>query len=147
VFLAYLGKQALAQKDYVAAEKHYLAALQIQPNSAIVLNNLSWVMGQLKKDGALEYAEKANSLAPNQPVIMDTLAMLLADKGDYKRAVELQSKALELQPANANLRLNLAKIYINSGDKARAKSELEALAKLGDGSRSQPEVNALLKSL
>lgn len=147
VFLAYLGEQAIAQKDYAAAEGLYLAALQIQPDNVLVLNNLAWVMAQLKKSGALEYAEKANNLAPDQPVIMDTLAMLLAEKNDFKRAIEVQSKALELQPTNAGLRLGLAKIYIKSGDKARARGELEALAKLGDGSRSQPEVDALLKSL
>jgi len=146
VFLAYLGEHALAQKDYAAAEKHYEAALALQPNSAVVLNNLAWVKGQLKKDGALELAEKANSLAPNQPVIMDTLAMLLAEKGDFNRAIEVQTKALELQPTNAGLRLNLAKIYIGSGDKARARSELEALEKLGDKFAAQAEVKSLLRA-
>jgi tetratricopeptide (TPR) repeat protein len=147
VFLAYLGEQALAQKDYAAAEKTYEAALALQPNSVLVLNNLAWVKGQLKKDGALELAEKANNLAPNQPAMMDTLAMLLADKGDFKRAIEVQAKALELQPTNAGLRLNLARIYIKSGDKPRARGELEALDKLGDGFAGRAEVLAMLKAL
>jgi putative PEP-CTERM system TPR-repeat lipoprotein len=147
VFLAYLGEQALARKDHAAAERYYAAVLDLQPNNALALNNLAWVKGQLKKDGALELAEKANNLAPNQPALMDTLAMLLADKGDFKRAIEVQNKALELQPANAGLRMNLAKIYIKSGDKARAQAELETLAKLGDRFPAQAEVTAMLGSL
>jgi predicted Zn-dependent protease len=78
---------------------------------------------------------------------MDTLAMLLADKNQFPRAIELQSKALELQPENAGLRLNLAKIYIKSGDKTQARSQLETLDKLGDRFPRQPEVAELLKTL
>ncbi len=146
-FIDYLGALAIARKDYVSAEKHYRAVLQIRPESAIALNNLAWVAGQLHKDGAVDLAEKANQLAPNRPAFMDTLAMLLADKNEFTRAIELQTKALSLQPDNAGARLNLAKIYIKSGDKVRAKAELETLAKLGDRFTGQPEVADLLKTL
>jgi hypothetical protein len=43
--------------------------------------------------------------------------------------------------------MNLAKIYIKSGDKARAQAELETLAKLGDRFPAQAEVTAMLGSL
>ncbi len=91
-FLSHLGDAALARMDFEAAEKNYLSVLQIQPDSAIALNNLAWVMGQLGKDGAIAYAEKATTLAPNQPAFMDTLAMLLAEKKEYARAIELQKQ-------------------------------------------------------
>lgn len=129
------------------AEKAYLSVLGIQPNDPIVLNNLAWILGHLKKPGAIAYAEKANQISPNQPAFMDTLAMLLAERKEYPRAIELQLKALELQPSNAVTRLNLAKIFIMSGDSARAKIELEALAKLGERFHGQAEVAAMLKSL
>ena len=145
-FLAHLGDTALARMDFEAAEKNYLSVLQIRPDNAVTLNNLAWVMGQLGKDGAIAYAEKATTLAPNQPAFMDTLAMLLAQKKEYARAIELQSKALQLQPSNGQLRLNLAKIYITAGDKARARTELETLSKLGD-KFPQAEVSFLLRSL
>jgi len=146
-FAAYQGGLAIARKDYAIAEKHYLAVLQMQPDSAVALNNLAWVTGQLHKDGAVDLAEKANKLAPNQPAFMDTLAMLLADKSQFTRAIELQNKALGLQPENAEMRLNLARIYLKSGDKTQAKSQLETLAKLGDRFPRQPEVAELLKTL
>ena len=146
-FMAYLGDTAIARRDYVSAEKRYLSALQVQPASPMVLNNLAWVSQQLRKDSALAYAESANKLAPNQPAFMDTWAMLLSAKGDHAKAVELQAKAVELQPTNEALRLNLARIYVASGDKQRARSELDTLVKLGDTRPSYAEAMALLKTL
>jgi putative PEP-CTERM system TPR-repeat lipoprotein len=147
LFLTYLAERAAARKNYAGAEKYYLVALAEQPENPVLLNNLAWISGQMGKDKAIGYAEKANMLAPNQPAFMDTLAMLLAKQNDYARAIELQNKALGLQPDNSSIRLNLAKIYIKSGDKARAKAELEKLAKLGDKFPGQPTVGELLKTL
>lgn len=146
-FLAYLGDLAVAQKDYASAERAYVAALQIQPNNAAMLNNVAWTMGQQHKDGAVGYAEKANQLAPAQPLFMDTLAMLYADKGETAKAIELLKKAVDLQPSQAGIRLNLAKVYVQSGAKDKAKAELETLAKLGAAFGGQAQVTEMLKSL
>jgi putative PEP-CTERM system TPR-repeat lipoprotein len=146
-FLMYLGDSSTARKDYAAAEKHYLAALQVQPDSASALNNLAWVTQQLGKPGGIAYAEKANALVPNQPAFMDTLAVLLSEKGDHAGAVALERKAVELQPENASFRLNLAKIYLAAGEKLQAKAELDTVAKLGDKHPLYPEASGLLKTL
>jgi putative PEP-CTERM system TPR-repeat lipoprotein len=146
-FLLYLGDRAMARKDYGGAEKNYAAVIKLQPNNAIAYNNLAWVSGKLNKEGAIAYAEKANTLAPNQPAFMDTLAVLLSDKGDYAKAVELQNKALALQPQNALFKLNLAKIHIKGGKKDLAKKELDELTKLGEKFPGQAEVASLLKVL
>lgn len=146
-FLFYLGGRALARQDYVDAEKNFEAVVKLQPNHAIAYNNLAWVSAKLNKEGAIAYAEKANTLAPNQPEIMDTLAMLLSEKGDYARAAELQNKALALQPQNASFKLNLAKIHLKGGKKELAKKALDELAGLGGKFPAQTEVAALLKGL
>ncbi|HEY8707761.1 MAG TPA: XrtA/PEP-CTERM system TPR-repeat protein PrsT [Burkholderiaceae bacterium] len=146
-FPSYLGAVAIARKDYAAAEKSYRAMLQIRPDDPIALNNLAYVTLLLHKEGALAYAEKANKLVPNQPDFMDTLASVLSDQGEYSKAAALLLKAIELQPTNAAFRLNLAKVYLASGDKSRAKSELDTLAKRGDKDPLYPEVTALLKTL
>ncbi len=146
-FLSYMADMSLSKKDFVGAEKLYLNILQIVPENAVAYNNLAWVAGQLKKGSALGYAEKANTLTPNQPAFMDTLAMLLADKGDYSRAIELQNKAIVLQPENNIFKLSLAKIYIKSGDKKQAQVLLDELLKLGDKFSEYAEVNAVIKTL
>ena len=146
-FLSYLGEAALARKDYPVAETQYLAIVRAQPDNAAALNNLAWVSQQLHRNNAIAYAEKANQLAPKQPAFMDTWAGLLSEKGDHIKAIELQTKAVEAQPANNQFKLNLAKIYVAAGDKAKARSELEALAKLGDKFSAHTEVAAIIKTL
>lgn len=43
--------------------------------------------------------------------------------------------------------MNLAKIYIQAGDKVKAKIELEALARLGERFSAQAEVQTLIGAL
>jgi putative PEP-CTERM system TPR-repeat lipoprotein len=141
------GDMAMARKDYAAASRIYQAALDIEPNNPLVLNNLAWISGELKAPKALEYAEKANQLAPNQPPFMDTLAMLLAAKGETTKAIDLLRKALAIAPNATLIQLNLAKVLISSGQKDAARKELDALAKLGDKFPGQAEVARLQKEL
>jgi len=146
-FRLYLAEQASARKDYAVAMKHYRALVDLQPSNPAVLNNLAWVAGQVKDPKAIEYAEKANKLAPNQPPLMDTLAVLLVDKGDTARGLELLKRALDLAPQAAQIRLNYAKALLKAGQKDAARKELDQLAKLGDKFRGQAEVAQLQKSL
>lgn len=143
----HLGDIATANRDYNEAAKLYHAALAVQPNNPLLLNNLAWVSGQLKSPKAMEYAEKANRLAPNQPAFMDTLAMLLSDKGEHDKAIALLRKAHELAPQTALIQLNLARVLIKGGQKEAARKELEALAKLGDKFPQQAEIARLQKEL
>jgi len=146
-FRLHLGDIATGNKDYPLAAQHYRSLIEIQPNNALALNNLAWVSGQLKSPKAIEYAEKANQLAPNQPPFMDTLAMLLAEKGETTKAIELLRKATALAPQAGVIQMNLAKVLIKAGKKDEARKELDALAKLGEKFPGQAEVSRLQKEL
>lgn len=146
-FLFHMGDAAMARKDFGAAEAAYATVAKLQPTSAAAFNNLAWVTSQLNKKGAVAYAEKANALAPRQPAFIDTMAMVLAEAKQYERAIALQKEAVALEPANPVWRLALAKIYVKSGDKTRARQELTELAALGSAFTSQSEVAAMLRSL
>jgi cellulose synthase operon protein C len=146
-FQMHLGDQALSRKDYALAIQHYQSILASQPNNPLVLNNLAWTLGQTKSPKAVEYAEKANQLAPNQPPYMDTLAMLLADKGDVAKAIDLLQKSINIAPQANGIRLNLAKTLIRAGRKDEAKNELDYLAKQGDKLLVHSEVEGLRKQI
>ncbi|MFY8044422.1 MAG: tetratricopeptide repeat protein, partial [Rhodoferax sp.] len=146
-FEFYLGDVAVVSKDYAVAEAKYKRVLQVQADNPTALNNLAWVSSKLKRDGALAFAEKANSLRPNQPAFLDTLAMLQSEAGQHAKAIETQKKALSFRPDDSILRLGLARIYVAAGEKALAKPELEALRKLGSGFSAQDEVAGLLSKL
>ena len=146
-FRLYLAETARNRKDYVESIKHYKILQSIQPDNPALLNNLAWVMGQNKDPKALEYAEKAYKLAPEQPSIADTLGALLLAKGEVKRGLELIKKANSLAPRDSMIQLSLAKALIKAGDKADAKGLLDELAARGEKFTAYDEVQELLKRL
>ena len=146
VFPFYLGSLTLGRKELPESLRQFERVVALQPNNAIALNNLAWVKGQLGRAGALADAERANTLAPNQPAFMDTWAMLLSAANQHGKAVELQKKVVQLQPQALGYKLNLAKIYIKAGQKDAAKPLLDELAAAGPGFDGQAEVEQLRKA-
>ncbi len=146
-FAYYLGNAALIKNDYARAEQRFFEVLKIKPDHVPAVNNVAWLLRNAKKPGALEYAEQANQLMPNQPSLMDTLAEILAEAGRMDKAIELQKRAVELVPGNAVHRLHLAKYYLAAGQNIPAREELRKLAALGDNFNQQAEVKRLLANL
>jgi cellulose synthase operon protein C len=146
-FRFYLGDLALARNDLATSERHYRSVLQINPDHALAMNNVAWILTHDGKPEGLAMAQRANELLPEQPPIMDTLAWALGKAGQAREAVELQRRAIAKAPNEPSLKLTLAKIHIANGENALARTELEALARLGDGFRQQAEVSRLLATL
>ena len=142
-----MGDLALARKEFKLAISFYRGLFGTPVETPLLYNNLAWALGQDKDPGAIEFAEKANAKFPNQPAFMDTLAMLLAGKGEVEKAIEISRKALELAPKFAAIRLNYARILIQAGKKADAERELSDLAKLGTSFSDQGEVEKLRRSI
>jgi len=144
----YLGELSMAQRNHQAAEGYFRRVHQLFPDNVLALNNLAWVLAQLNKPGAVDYAQKANALAPDKPMLLDTLAIALVSEKQLTKAIEVEKKAVKLAPETFGLRLTLAKMYIQAGDKPSARAELDALKKLDEKFASgQAEVNRLLKTL
>jgi cellulose synthase operon protein C len=144
-FRFHLGDTALARGDLPAAEGHYRAVMEQQPGNAVAMNNVAWILAKQGRPGAVALAEQAAKLRPEAATILDTLAFALAADKQLPRAIEVQKQALARAPKDASLRLNLAKLYLQAGEKAQARGELDTLAKLGDGFRGQAEVAQLQK--
>lgn len=146
-FDVYMSHVDIGAGDQAQAEKRLRRVIAALPSHADALNNLSWLLIKRGDKQALDLARRANDAAPGQPAYMDTLAMALAADGQVKPALELQRKAVEAAPEMPVLRLNLARMALQAGDKKLARDELEKLAKLGDRFASQPEVAKLMQSL
>lgn len=146
-FMERLGTGALRKKNYPLAESHFSAAVALQPNSAATLNNLAWLMAERGAPGAVAMAERALAVAPGMAPLLDTLAKALASEGQVPRAIEVQRQAIAKAPERPVYRLSLAKLYVKSGNKDGARSELTALAAMGAAFPGQAEVAALQKEL
>ena len=145
--LAYLADRDLAARRYGPAEERYRSALQRTPDNPLLLNNLAWVSHELKRPAALEYAERAHDLAPDDPAIMDTLGSMLAEAGQVERGLELLGRAADAAPDQYQIRLNFAKSLIKTDRKIAARRELEQLARLDEKLPERQEAVKLLGGL
>jgi len=142
----HLGDMALRRGDLAGAEQEYRQVLARQPANVTTLNNLAYVLARQNKAGGVALMDKALALSPDSPALLDTMALCLAAEQQLPRALELQAKAVAAAPGAPQFRLQLAKLQLQAGDKAQARSELDKLAKLGASYPRQNEVAELLKA-
>lgn len=136
-----LGDLASRLKQYRDAEKAYAKALDLQPESGDVHNNLAWTL--LQQDRTLgraeELARKALDLNPaNRPYYLDTLGMVLFRLGRTGEAIAALRESVETIPSDrpalrAEAYGHLADVYRESGlaeQAAEAAAAAEMHAKL-----------------
>jgi putative PEP-CTERM system TPR-repeat lipoprotein len=143
----YLGERELAARNLKASAAHYQAAIAIDANNALALNNLAWISGELNDPKALEYAERALKLAPNNAEVHDTHGMLLLKKGEVDKALAAIGQARRLAPERRDVQLHQAKALLKAGRKDEARKELEALQAVKENFAGKDEVAGLLKGL
>ena len=146
-FMTHLADLAMVKSDFYLAKRQYEAIVKMQPENAVALNNIAWILNKDKNPIALNYSLRAVELSPKNPAIMDTLADSYANSGELGKAIEIQKEAVALAPNAYDFRLSLARFYIAAGEKRNAKSELIWLEKLGEKLPNQEEIARLLSSL
>jgi membrane associated rhomboid family serine protease/Tfp pilus assembly protein PilF len=104
------------QKLYGDAIGKYQDALRLDPGLADAHNNLAWLYATCEDTkyrdpkAALEHATVAVDLSKwKEGTFIDTLAEAHYVNGDYQQAVEIQKKALALDPNNVELRQHMAR--------------------------------------
>jgi membrane associated rhomboid family serine protease/tetratricopeptide (TPR) repeat protein len=104
------------QKLYANAIKSYQQALSLEPDLAEAHNNLAWLYATCDDPkfrdpkAALDHAQRAVDLSEwKEGNFIDTLAEAHFANGDYQQAVEIQKKALALEPNNEELQEHMAR--------------------------------------
>jgi len=121
--------------------------LQKEPKNALALNNLAWTLRESDTDKALSYAERAAEIAPESPDVLDTLAVVLLQKGDYPKAERTIDRALTKAPQNGTLRYHRALIAQAQGRTDEARRMLVELTAAGAKFPERAEAEALLGRL
>jgi len=147
LFLFHLGSMALERKNYPTAEARFRELLEASPGNPVALNDLAYVLLLQGKPGALPLAERATRAAPDEPAFMDTMARALQAEKRPKEALDWARKAVDKAPEKAEYRLHLARLLIDSGERAKAREELDRLAALGGRFAGQDEVARLRAGL
>ncbi len=96
------GKQNEAEREWQIVYNLMTLALKEKPNDASVFNSIAWECAQrdVHIDEAYKYAKRALELDPENPNIMDTMAFLYYKRGEYKKAIKMEEKALSKSPNN-----------------------------------------------
>lgn len=143
----YLAETLLTSRQNKAAAEHYQFMLGKNPSYVPALNNLAWIYQQDKDPRALDLANKASQLAPENPGVLDTLGWILVEQGDVKRALPILQKAAGLAPQAAEVHYHYAVALIKSGDKTKGRKELEQALSSSSAFPHREEAKALLKQL
>jgi tetratricopeptide (TPR) repeat protein len=104
------------QKLYGEAIGKYREALRLDPDLAEAHNNLAWLYATCddpkfrNPHAALEHAQRSVELTQwKDGNSIDTLAEAYYVNGNYQQAVDIQKKALELEPDNKELQEHMAR--------------------------------------
>ncbi len=90
---AHLGAALLSQGRAREAADEWRESARIKPSYSTVANNLAWLLASHRDPGvrapeeAVIHAERAASLAADDPVVLDTLAASYAAAGRFEEAV------------------------------------------------------------
>lgn len=144
---ATLAESLIKRGQHKAAVEHYLILNKSNPNNLVVMNNLAWSLFESNDSRALGFADQALKLKPGNPAVMDTLGWVLVHQGQTERGIKLLQQALSKAPDAAEIQYHLATAYAKTGDRSRARGELDRLLASGVAFPQEQEARTLLKQL
>jgi tetratricopeptide (TPR) repeat protein len=131
------------------AQARYERILQIDSRSVVAANNLAYMKAESGTDlnQALQLAQTAKSVKPDDPDVNDTLGWIYYKKDLAALAVEPLRLSVEKGPSNAIYRYHLGLVYLKTGDKTKAREMLEQALKLDPKFEGAAEAKRALDTL
>jgi tetratricopeptide (TPR) repeat protein len=136
-------------KDQQAIDS-YNKALQLQPKSDVLRNNLAvLLMDKFPSDDNLRRAQSltADFADSKNPLFVDTLAWLQYRMKNYQQSISLLESVLKKDIDVPELRYHLGMAYLKNGDPAKAKTELSKATETKAQYSGREEAEAELKKL
>jgi cellulose synthase operon protein C len=120
-----LAERQLAS-DNDGAISNYEAALKINPDNFVVLNNLAYLyMQQDKMPLAKKHATRAVELQPENSAALDTLAQILVKQGQNDEALKYYERAVTDKMDNEEIYLNYVEALLVAKQQKLASRKLE----------------------
>ncbi|RDE24790.1 PEP-CTERM system TPR-repeat protein PrsT [Motiliproteus coralliicola] len=140
-------------RSFLIRELDQLATTQLQelarllPENASTFNNLAVLYQRSKDPRALETAEHAYQLEPDNPAFADTYGWILVEQGELTKGLELLRKATAAAPDNPELQYHLAYGLAEAGQTSQALQLTEKLQQVALSSALQNRVRQLIARL
>jgi tetratricopeptide (TPR) repeat protein len=135
--------------DTAKAREAYEKVLALTPRAAAAANNLAWIYSEHggDQDKALQLAQMAKEVAPDDPRVSDTLGWILYKRGVHQRALALLKESAAKLPDNPQVQYHLGMAYAQVGDQAGARQALEFAVKSPADFQGKDEARKTLASL
>lgn len=123
-----VGNIYLESNDMVNAEKHLSKAVEMRPSNREAIYALSTLYGK-KGDlqRALQFNRSALERLGDDIKLLVNTARILTTTGELEEASSLIFKVLAKEPGNSEARLQLADLYMKTGDPDKAWHEYKAV--------------------
>tara|TARA_B100001059_G_scaffold236561_1_gene287790 strand:- start:3832 stop:8931 length:5100 start_codon:yes stop_codon:yes gene_type:complete len=111
--LSMLGSLQLDSGRNTDAEGTYRQIVDLSPGDSMALNNYAYLLATLGNNSqeALPFAEEAINLDPDNPAVIDTLATIQEQLGNYDAALVGRLKQLDYRPQDAEILGSIAMLY------------------------------------
>jgi Flp pilus assembly protein TadD len=115
------------------SQASYEKSLALDGENPVTLNNLAFQIAEHggDLDLALTYAQRARSRMPDKPEIADTIAWIYLKKNLVAESLGIFSDLVEKNQNNPEFRYHYAFALLKSGDRGRARLELQAALAAG----------------
>jgi tetratricopeptide (TPR) repeat protein len=124
-----LGVLYQQSKNHSNAKRVYAKALDVKPDLWQAANNLAFLLSETSESSqdlnkALQLAQSAAKVRPDDATVMDTLGWTFFKMGDMASAVQWLEKALAKEPDNPIVNFHLGMALKKAGRTEEAKSKL-----------------------
>ncbi len=142
-----LADSYLAAGRLPEARDRYEQVLRKHPNDAPSLNNLANTLFKLGDTKAIEYARKAQAVAPDNPLANDTLGWITVQRGNPLEGLTYLRSAQSRASGNPEIRYHVAATLERLGRREEAIKELDGVLKSGQSFESLEEARELRNKL
>ncbi|MGE3772111.1 MAG: XrtA/PEP-CTERM system TPR-repeat protein PrsT [Gammaproteobacteria bacterium] len=142
-----LAEDHLRAGEFEAANRVLEELLAARPNDPRLLNNLANTRFRLGQADAVDAARAALKLAPEDPLINDTLGWLLVSTGQAEEGLAYLRSASARMAENPEIRFHLAVCLNRIGRQTEAKKELDKALRTGEDFEGRAAALDLQKTL
>ncbi|MCX6626452.1 MAG: tetratricopeptide repeat protein, partial [Candidatus Solibacter sp.] len=131
------------------ARQVYETTLKLEPNNAVALNNLAFLLAETggDLDDALTKAQRARQLLPGFFEIADTVGWIYLKKNMPDNAIEIFKDLVSKEPNHATYRFHLGMAYSQKGDKTKALDHLREALKFNPSKQEREQIQQLIARL
>jgi tetratricopeptide (TPR) repeat protein len=137
------------QKKPDIAKKYYEMSVKVDPNNALALNNLAYLIAESNGDldQALTYATRAKQVLPKFPEINDTLGWIYLKKNLTDNALDTFRDLVVQAPQSPVYHYHYAMALLQKGDRDTAKKECQSALADKPNKEQQSEIQLLMAKL